>query len=33
MGTIIDLSRAESYLDREELKEARAKAASVCRAL
>lgn len=33
MGTIIDLSRAESYLDGEELKEARAKAASICRAL
>ena len=33
MGTTIDLSRAESYLDGEELKEARAKAASACRAL
>lgn len=33
MGTIIDLSKAESYLEEQELKEARAKAASICRTL
>lgn len=33
MGTRIDLSRAESYLDAKELKEARTRAAAICRAL
>ncbi len=33
MGTIADLSRAEEFLDKGELKEAKSRAASLCRAL